>query len=205
MKIDNIFAEPILTLQRGIDSEKVSEQALMLLDERESTLRSGMGATSKRHDITPDTLQRKDIPELQEVLSAIQAGIGLYTDQLGMKPLAITYMWINFNSKGDYNERHAHPGSVISGAFYIKSPNDSDSPFILYKDRAASDYNWAQAWKEEAPTQYWDQIRIPAEDGKLIMFPAYLQHEVPPNRSDDMRISISFNTQVINEADSSQS
>lgn len=202
MEVESIFSEPLLILQREIDSKKVAEQAYLLLNEGESQLRSGMGETSKRVDITPDIMMRKDIPDLIDVFAAIQSGLGLYCDKLKLKPLAISYMWINFNSKGDYNERHAHPGSIVSGAFYINAPDDCNAPFVLYKDRASVDYNWPQVWQKDAPSQYWDQLRIPAEDGKLIMFPAYLLHEVPPNRSDDTRISISFNTQVVHEPSS---
>ena len=38
-----------------------------------------------------------------------------------------------------------------------------------------------------------DQIVIKVSNGTLLIFPAYLQHSVDPNRSGEERISISFN------------
>ena len=35
---------------------------------------------------------------------------------------------------------------------------------------------------------------LPAVAGELILFPSYLRHSVPINTSDDVRVSISFNT-----------
>ena len=38
-----------------------------------------------------------------------------------------------------------------------------------------------------------DLVAVKVKDGDLLMFPAWLQHSVDANRSDRIRISISFN------------
>ena len=38
-----------------------------------------------------------------------------------------------------------------------------------------------------------EEVKMEPEEGKLLLFPAYLQHSVEENLSDDDRIVISFN------------
>ena len=42
-----------------------------------------------------------------------------------------------------------------------------------------------------------EAIKMEPEEGKLLIFPAYLQHSVEENLSDDDRIVISFNVDII--------
>ena len=45
----------------------------------------------------------------------------------------------------------------------------------------------------ELTAENTDQVVVKASGGNLLVFPAYLQHSVDPNRSGRERISISFN------------
>ena len=38
-----------------------------------------------------------------------------------------------------------------------------------------------------------DQVVVTVRDGTLLLFPAWLVHSVDANRSDELRISVSFN------------
>ena len=41
-----------------------------------------------------------------------------------------------------------------------------------------------------------EEVKIEPEEGKLLLFPAYLQHSVEENLSEDERIVISFNINI---------
>ena len=41
-----------------------------------------------------------------------------------------------------------------------------------------------------------EELKIEPEEGKLLLFPAYLQHSVEENLSEDERIVISFNINI---------
>ena len=45
---------------------------------------------------------------------------------------------------------------------------------------------------------------IPVEEGKLIIFPSRLMHDVSRNTQDDLRISLSFNTWIKGEVGSKE-
>ncbi|MCY1183751.1 putative 2OG-Fe(II) oxygenase [compost metagenome] len=42
-----------------------------------------------------------------------------------------------------------------------------------------------------------DQVVIAVSDGSLLIFPAWLPHSVSVNRSDRLRISVSFNVMFV--------
>ena len=45
----------------------------------------------------------------------------------------------------------------------------------------------------ELTAENTEQVVVSVKDGMLLMFPAWLQHSVDPNRSDRVRISVGFN------------
>jgi uncharacterized protein (TIGR02466 family) len=45
----------------------------------------------------------------------------------------------------------------------------------------------------EQPPRLWREVHFEPVAGRLIMFPAWLNHCVDPNQSNDIRISVSFN------------
>ena len=47
--------------------------------------------------------------------------------------------------------------------------------------------------KQTPPIDLWREIRVKPIEGRIIMFPAWLWHSVEPNKSNDIRISVSFN------------
>jgi len=47
-----------------------------------------------------------------------------------------------------------------------------------------------------------EQVVVKVKDGMLLMFPAWLQHAVDPNRSDRLRVSLGFNVMFTAYAES---
>ena len=51
-------------------------------------------------------------------------------------------------------------------------------------------------YREQQPANAQIQ-QIPPEEGRLIMFPSWLEHSVGQNLSDSLRISLSFNIDLL--------
>ena len=112
--------------------------------------------------------------------------------------LTLSNFWVNINHHRDYNKRHDHPRSLISGIFYVEVPNNSGdiifinpTKYFLYSEaltntQTKSPYN--NSWVAISPT-----------NNQLLLFPSYLEHEVAANQSKKDRISISFNFRVSND------
>lgn len=103
--------------------------------------------------------------------------------------LRITQSWLNWTRPGQFHHKHAHPNSLISGCFYVKSNADTDKIFF-YKDG----YNHISMPPVEWNAYNSDSWWFPVGAGDLIFFPSSLSHMVQPVGGDDERISLAFNT-----------
>ena len=115
---------------------------------------------------------------------------------LTMKP-ALGNMWANINYPGGYNRPHLHPNSLFSGVYWIKTPVKSGN-LMLYDPRPGvhttmPNRNEDGPKEGQLPPELWREVHYEPIAGRIIMFPAWLWHEVRPNESNDTRISVSFN------------
>ena len=105
--------------------------------------------------------------------------------------MVIRSMWGNISPKGGMNFTHIHPSGWMSGVYYIQLPKDND--VITFEDPRPArmmDFQRSCLVKDE----YFDyQVKV----GDLILFPSWLPHYVLPNTSDENRISISFNIELL--------
>ena len=107
------------------------------------------------------------------------------------------YYLFNRIKSGGAHPIHSHPESVLSGCFYLKVPENS-SP-IVFND----------------PRDYWKFIEYPPifgsgrerysllpeyvinpTEGMLLMWPSWLEHQVPTSTVSDERIVVAFNLNV---------
>ena len=103
------------------------------------------------------------------------------------------YLFANSFLDGSNHPKHLHTQCTISGIYYLKTPVGS-SNIIFYPNQPFKDFfdymfnikdhtNWYSLQKTEY-TPY---------PGLLLLWPAWLYHEVPPNRSSEPRTSLVFN------------
>ena len=101
-------------------------------------------------------------------------------------------MWANVNPPGGYNRPHLHPNCLFSGVYYIKAPKNS-GVLKLIDPRAGAQVIMPRRKPGELPPQFWRDVNYAPLDGRIIMFPAWMWHEVETNMSQELRISVSFN------------
>ena len=129
-------------------------------------------------------------PELSRINAFIKGRLKDFLEN-GMKvknELVITQSWVNQSEKGTKHTEHHHPNSMISGVFYFTKTEDTPIVF-LKRDNWGIAFDFDTISKENARSAVFK-----ATPGALIMFPSSLNHAVPMNMSDDIRISLSFNT-----------
>ncbi|MFZ0487446.1 MAG: TIGR02466 family protein [Arenicellales bacterium] len=114
-------------------------------------------------------------------------------------------MWANINPRYAYNREHNHPHALWSGVYYVQVP---DNGGLLYftdpRPQAQILTPYYDLERRKAETQ--PEVYYQPQDGRLIVFPAWLMHGVQPNVSDRSgregdRISISFNFHQRRRAD----
>ena len=110
-------------------------------------------------------------------------------------------MWGNVNEPGASNQSHCHPGSQWSAVYYVEDGyagsaerslggeivfTDPRMPTLRMRDpdvrylRPDGSYDHFEAW-------------LRPKTGQLIMFPAWLMHNVRPYHGNGVRVSIAIN------------
>ena len=105
----------------------------------------------------------------------------------------IDNMWAIVNIGGSANLRHQHGNSTISGAYYVRAPENCGD-IVFYDPRPAPVYSYPNA---KLPNSLNAQVNsISPKEGALVLFPSYLDHSVNENLSKNERIVISFNIRI---------
>ena len=112
-------------------------------------------------------------------------------EHLSLKPV-LGNMWANINYPGCFNRPHIHPNSLFSGVYFIKTPQKSGN-LMVYDPRPGVQMAMPNRKEGQLPSQLWREVHYEPVAGRCIMFPSWLWHEVKPNESNDIRISVSFN------------
>ena len=112
-------------------------------------------------------------------------------EKLNRKPV-LGNMWANINYPGCFNRPHIHPNSLFSGVYFIKTPQKSGN-LMVYDPRPGIQMSMPSRKKEQLQPELWREVHYEPKAGRCIMFPSWLWHEVKPNQSNDIRISVSFN------------
>ena len=141
---------------------------------------------------------------LDPLIKQIETNANIFAQQFLNKKITqkITSIWMNTNSYKDSNRVHNHPGSAISGVYYVKAPSSAGN--IVFQHPSMNElgfyYNSFQSLPGDVnePEEYnqynTSLVKAPAIENTLYLFPSWLKHYVESNMNKtEERISISFN------------
>ena len=197
---EHYFATPVCTLdlvQPDLNDALISHILQWRDADPAGITRSNFKQTGSWHS-TIDMHQRPEFKALTDLVLAMAQQVfsqqHYHPDYL---PL-IDSMWANINPHGGFNRSHTHPDTLWSGVYYAQAPAQCGR--ICFHDprsqaRVITPMLGADA--EDHPGS-WPEIYFEPLAGRMILFPAWLQHDVEPNLSDlpgdsGNRISVSFN------------
>ena len=133
-----------------------------------------------------------ELEEFQELVSCIKrAAKGVLRFlRINQDAFEITGCWANVLARDAAHRAHSHPNNFLSGVYYLQTQPGADT--INFHDPRTQTAIIRPPVVELTP-ENTDQVVVKVKKGTLLMFPAYLQHSVDTNTSDEERISISFN------------
>jgi uncharacterized protein (TIGR02466 family) len=112
-------------------------------------------------------------------------------------------MWANINRSGHGNEFHSHPGAYWSGVYYVDdggiAADASLGGELEFMDpRGALPAMNAPHLGFAMPggLSGGDREKVWPRSGQLVLFPAWMMHQVRPYRGNAERISVAFNLTV---------
>ena len=106
----------------------------------------------------------------------------------------VTSMWSVINKKNASNARHIHSNNYISAAYYVKTP-ENGGDIVFHDPRSVTTFRYPKI--AENNTLNSNIFTIQPKEGLLVLFPSYLYHSVDLNRSEEERIVISFNINLL--------
>ena len=137
------------------------------------------------------------LPQFADFIAIVEGAARGAFDFLGLSydSFEITGCWANVNPKGGLNSSHNHPNNYLSGVYYVSVPPGTGQ--IVFADPRP------QAGVMVPTTDRYNKftankITAEAKEGRMFLFPGWLFHSVPVNRSEAERISISFNVMFTN-------
>ncbi len=178
MQVLNMFPTHVWVTKLDIDNKKFLKRIYKFVKTKESTPKSSVGGY-QGHEMD-------DIEFCNKVGNLVQR-----KKDLGK---FFIYNWVNINKKGHKNSRHSHFTSnlFMSGVYYAKVPENSGRiRFYDPRGHIIRDAKDTVHFFGDHVYQY-----IVPQEGMLLFFPTWLEHDVEENESDEDRVSVSFNIRL---------
>jgi uncharacterized protein (TIGR02466 family) len=188
----NLFPTPVSYTQGFLSKEEAKNffDYCLTVENKEhnSVLGNGVSTHHSQSTLFEKAMDAGVISvDIYERLSKV---VSDYAVLAGYKYSGIGNSWCNVQNSGSTLARHCHPGSIISGAFYLNADEKSSpicfhnpNPFIQFlgaSSQAAHGYEWFQ---------FLPKI------GDLLLFPSWLTHSSGDHKNETVnRVVVSFNT-----------
>jgi len=188
-EVFNLFPVPISTTQLDFPVDKI--EILCQQECRKNSKgvnKSNLGGWQSGNIIYPDS-SFSFLLDIEIICQEFAKGVLKINKQVSM-----VNAWININYKGNSNQIHTHPRSILSGVYYVKTPKECGNIEFTHPALDMMERDWCDIISNSELNYYnshhwW----LPSKANTLYIFPSWIKHLVKPNMSDEERISISFN------------
>ena len=156
------------------------------ISKKEKLFRNGFINVDTSHS-TNYKLEKDNI--FNDLFTKILIESKLYLLELGytkdfLNKLFIESAWFNISKKGDSLIKHIHPGSLLSGSFYVSCDKEDQIVFFGDDDMILPPQNF-----NDLSDKYTSYNCIP---GSFLLFKSNINHCTNSQKSDE-KITISFN------------
>jgi uncharacterized protein (TIGR02466 family) len=161
--------------------------------------RSGVGRSAPERAspayLTPDNLHT--MPEMKELVDVIMRESGKVLDILSVRRSShyINSMWANITHPNNRQHMHVHPNCLLSGLVYIKTPVNCGPTMFASPRRFTKNFEPLYMQRNDFNSDYFI---MPAEKGRMLMWPSHIPHAVEAGTADESedRITLPFNIMI---------
>ena len=111
------------------------------------------------------------------------------------KELQFAQSWLTYKQPGQFHKAHTHPNTLLAGVFYYDhEPGDAAICFSKHtgsQNRSYLEPSLLDDYQEHPYSQ--EEIYFTPKKNDFIIFPSYLSHGVPPNKTNKMRKALGVN------------
>jgi uncharacterized protein (TIGR02466 family) len=192
-----MFPQPLSVETLTLDVNQIASFCYKLKDNTNVEIKKSNRGGWQSDDVDIKLIENIEFTKL---LDEIRIGINKVSSNIGIVPeLDIHNLWININQYGNYNDPHFHHGSILSGTFYVKTPENCGN--INFENPIAplmESYLHYWHFKENEINYFpWlaSNLIFPCKENTMVIFPSWIEHSVDRNLNvNEDRISISFNS-----------
>jgi len=139
-----------------------------------------------------------DNPECEDFAKTVMHHVDLYNEEsLGYKnkEWVFSQTWVSHKHPGQQHAQHTHPNSIISAVFFYGEMGDDTSKIIFHQPSLHSKVDTIQIHTKQEEKYAWRSagISFDFQPGTLLIFPSFLPHSVPENKTRLVRKSLSMN------------
>ena len=209
MEYDYLFPSILGRIKLDEDDSGIFDFCQNKKQESKGRIRSNQDGGWQSNDLTWEEIE--EFPAMTSLLESIGTEANQYKNDIGWRIDAHCFVenwWININSRNSMNSLHIHPLCCFSGAYYVHADPEVHGPIVFRTPLHArmgmidSRLEPNSELQDHNPTTA-ESWQYPPETGNLLIFPSWLEHYVNPSKTDDERISISFNIMANINEDSS--
>ncbi|MCP5144548.1 MAG: hypothetical protein H6978_06960 [Gammaproteobacteria bacterium] len=179
---------PSIVSSYELESAGAMQQALLTVVQESviETVNKGMFQT-------PGNLHHDS--RLADFIGQVKAAIAehFYFMRYDYEGFEITNCWGNLYRHLHSLTRHCHPNNFISGVYYVKAPRGSGAISFFDPRPQASVID---PEKTQFTPYNSGVVSVPPVEGRLLLFPSWLEHQVEFTVGDEARVSISFNAML---------
>ena len=134
-------------------------------------------------------------PVMAELVTMLDGHVAQFARELeydlGRRTLMLDNLWVNILEPGGMHAGHIHPGSVISGTYYVALPGGAAG--LKFEDPRLTQMMAAPPRRASAQRRNKLFVEVRPKPGTVLLWESFLRHEVPLSVAKRARISISFN------------
>ena len=155
----------------------------------------GQDSYISTYNVDAATVEQRFDSRLDLLNSYIKETAKKYFEDISIEPRDFNlYYLFNKITFGGEHQLHSHPNCILSGVFYLKIP-DSAPPIIFNDPR--DHYKYIQyPVKFGNPRDMYKLLPeyvINPTEGLILMWPSWLEHQVPSSKCSEERIAVAFN------------
>jgi len=180
---DHLFSSFIVSCIPELNLNEIREEAYSI--QKNFVSREVSNINGYQSPIFDEKTNFKNFDLLKEIVEHFAKN---YTDERNLNlPFPSSQWWMNINKTHDYNVLHTHGRADLIAVYYISMPENAGNLELLRNDGTV----YSSFYRNASYRNIF--FNIPAEEGRLYLMPGQLWHYVKSNKSEEDRISVSFN------------
>lgn len=111
------------------------------------------------------------------------------------KELQFAQSWLTYKEPGQFHKAHTHPNTLLAGVFYYDH-QPGDAAICFSKQAGSQHRTYLEPSLQDDYQQHpfsQEEIYFTPQRNNFIIFPSYVTHGVPPNKTNKVRKALGVN------------